>query len=334
MFSNIRRVLFLFLILILTGTSGYMLIENYKFTEALFMTVITITTVGYGTIRELSDIGIIFTIILIVTSFVLVGFAVQNLSKYITEGDFRKDLKQRKFNRMIKNTKNHVIVCGYGLNGSHAVQELINSDETVVVIDQYFKNADSVSSQNPKIIFITGDARDEHVLLQAKIREAKALIAALKIDADNLFVVLTARELNPNLKIISRAVDDSSDHKLKRAGADYVILPDSVGGIRMAKLVSEPDVIEFLENIMAKSGIDVNLTQIECNDLPYKFLGRSLSELNIRRKSGANIIGMKLQDGTYIFNPGGDYKLEKKSKLFILGTPQQIDVLKQMLLEK
>ena len=327
--TNINKLLFLFLLVIMIGTIGFMLIEKYTFLQALFMTIITISTVGYGTIRELSDKGMIFTIILIVTSFIIVGFIVQSITQYISEGELKKDLKIRKFKRAMKNLENHVIVCGYGLNGSHAVQELISQNEKVVIIDNKI-DIEDIDLPEDKYILVKGDAKKEEVLEEAKIHTAKALIAALATDADNLFVVLTARELNPKLKIVSRASEDTSDHKLKIAGADFVILPDSVGGVRMAKLITQPDVIEFLENILAKSGIDVNLIEVNCSDIAPELLGKSIYELDIRKKSGANIIGMKLKDGTYIFNPSAELKIDKGSKLFILGTPEQVDVFKKI----
>ncbi|MBN2892782.1 MAG: potassium channel protein [Bacteroidales bacterium] len=329
--TNIKILSLLFVLLVFSGTIGYMVIEGYNVINALFMTIITISTVGYGTIRELSDLGIFFTILLIMSSFLIVGLVVQNFYRYISEGEFKKSLRNSKIKRKMKNMENHVIVCGYGLNGSHATQELINAHEKVVVIDENQKIIENAESHNVNAIFILGDARDEEILEDAGIYQAKAIIIALHVDADNLFVVLTARDLNPKLKIISRAVEDSSERKLRRAGADYVILPDSVGGIKMAKLVSEPDVLEFLEQIMAKSGISVNLAEIGCNELPEINIGKSLGDLNIRKHSGANVIGMKLEDGTYIFNPGANIKIERKSKLFILGTPDQVDLFKKMI---
>ncbi len=331
--NKIRNLLLLLLIVIMAGTIGYMLIEHYSFLEALFMTIITITTVGYGTIHNLSQTGIIFTILLITSSFIIVGFIVQNLTKYISDGELKKILVYRKINRVMKKMQNHVIVCGYGLNGAHAVSELLSNDENVVVIDNS-DNIDDFSLKAEDAIFIKGNAKDEEILKQAKIENAKALIATLSTDADNLFVVLTARELNPNLKIVARANEDSSDHKLRYAGADYVILPDSVGGVRMAKLVTEPDVIEFMENILAKSGISVNLVEIECSEKNTELLDKSIYELDVRKKSGANIVGIKLADGTYVFNPSADMKITEGTKLFILGTPEQVEIFKDLTIKK
>ncbi len=326
--NNIKLLILLFLFVIFIGTAGYIFIEGYNFIEALFMTVITITTVGYGTIHALSEAGIIFTIFLITISFVIVGFIVQNLSRILADGEILRQIKNRKRQRIMNKMENHVIVCGYGLNGSHAVEELLQNNENVVVID--IRENIERSFDHEKIVFINGDAKKEEVLHFAKIEKAKALITALSNDAENLFVVLTARELNPNLRIISRANEDSTDHKLRMAGADNVILPDSVGGVRMAKLVTEPDVIEFLENILAKSGITVNLVEIDCSEIDPNLLGKSIFQLDIRKKSGANIIGMKKADGIYYFNPGAEFKIEKDDKLFVLGTPEQVDIFKKI----
>lgn len=331
--QNIIKLTFLFVLLIVVGTSGYMIIEDYSFIDALFMTVITITTVGYGTLKQLSSTGTLFTIFLIIASFLTVAMIVQNFSRYITEGELSKRLKIRKLKKKMRNLDNHVIVCGYGLNGSHATIELLNAKEKVVVIDKNVEITEDAENHGIYATFLIGDARNEEILLEAKIHKAKALITALHIDADNLYVVLTARELNPNLKIISRAVEDSAERKLRRAGADFVILPDSVGGIRMAKLVFEPGVIEFLEHIVAKSGISVNLVEIDCKDIKNSLFGRSLSELDIRRKSGANIIGIKHANGEYIFNPTSDQKIKKGVKLFVLGTPEQVEYFQEIVEE-
>lgn len=330
--SHILILTLLFFGVILFGTFGYMLIEDYNFVEALFMAIITITTVGYGTIHKLSENGIIFTIILITSSFIIIGFIVQSLTRYVADGEIKKQIQKRKRNKIMKNTENHVIVCGYGLNGSHAVEELLRNKEKVVIID-IAEEIDEFNFDEENIIFIRGDAKKEEILKEAKIDKAKALISALSNDAENLFVVLTARELNPKLKIISRANEDTSDHKLRIAGADNVILPDSVGGVRMAKLVTEPNVIEFLDNILAKSGISVQLIEIDCGELNQTLVGKSISQLNIRRKSGANIIGMKKNDGTYIFNPSADLVIEAKDKLFVIGTPKQVEIFKQITLD-
>ena len=329
--KNIRYLLLLFVLIIAGGTAGYMIIEDYSFIDSLFFTIISITTVGYGTLTELSYTGKIFTIILLISSFITIGFIVENITRYITDGEFTRIIKRRKTKKIMDKITNHIIVCGYGAVGKHAVSELLTTDQSIVVIDND-ENLDEYDLQEEKIILIRGDARKEEVLQKARIDKAKVLITTLNSDADNVFVVITAKELNPNLKIISRAVEDSTDHKLRIAGADHVILPDSVGGVRMAKLAVQPDVIEFLENILAKSGITVNLAEINCEHLKKEHIGKTINDLNIRKLSGANVIGFKTKEGEFIFNPSADTELLEGSKLFLLGTPEQIEKFKKIIL--
>lgn len=331
--NTVKKLLLIFLILIIIGTIGYVLIEGYSFIDALFMTIITISTVGYGTIKQLSDSGIVFTIFLIIASFITVGLIVHNFSRYISDGELAKNLRIRKRKRMMKNIENHTIICGFGRNGSHAATELLENNQQIVVIDDNEKIIQYGVEHFENIAFVKGDARDDEFLEMANIKKAKSIIITLPVDADNLFIVITARQLNPNIKIISRASEDKTERKLRRAGADYVILPDSVGGTRMGKLVFQPEIIEFLEHIIVKSGISVTLTEIHCSDLPKKFIGKSVYDLDIRKKSGANIIGMKFNDGTYNFNPSADIKITKNSILFILGTPEQINLMQKIYIE-
>ncbi len=318
--------------LIFVGVLGYMTIEGYSFIEALFMTIITISTVGYGVVRPLSEAGILFSTLLIIFSLILIALIIENFAATLLDEEVQRMIKNKRMKRKLQKLSNHVIVCGYGRNGKHAVEELLLHNEKVVVIE--LKHETIVENEldiNEKVYAIEGDATNEETLLNANIKQAKALITTLPNDSDNVFVVLTAREFNPGILIISRASDDRSESKLRRAGANYVILPDSVGGHRMGKLVSQPEVIEFLDYLMLKSGETVNLEQIYCNDLPSVYIDKTLAELDVRRRSGANVIGIKLPDGRYIFNPGPDVKIQKNSILFVIGTPKQIAQLKEIL---
>jgi voltage-gated potassium channel len=192
-----------------------------------------------------------------------------------------------------------------------------------VVIEQDSEIVQSMR-ETPGMLYVDGDAADEAILKQANIESARAMITTLPVDADNLFVVLTARELNPTLKIISRASQDNSDVKLRRAGATNVIMPDRIGGQRMAKLVAQPDIVEFLEIILLQSAEGVILEEILCESLASCYIGKSILELDIRNTSGANIIGMKRSDQSYLINPHPDTTLRSTDKLFALGTKTQV----------
>ena len=167
-----------------------------------------------------------------------------------------------------------------------------------------------------------------------EIRKAKALITALPNDADNMFVVLTASEMNPSLKIISRASDFRSDSKLKRAGATNIIMPDRIGGQRMAKLVTQPDVVEFIEYILLQRSRDVQLTEISCQQMAMCNYKKTIRELKLRERSGANLVGIKTGEGAYIFNPSPDIEITQADKLFVLGTPGQVTKFKNILAEE
>ena len=320
----------LMLLIIVTGVTGYIFLEGYSFTDAFFMTVITISTVGFREVHKLSNPGIYFTAFLIIFSFGIFAYAVTTLTRYVVDGVFRNYYKDNLVKRKISRLRDHVIVCGYGRNGKQAVAELRGHDVPVIIIE----NKESILEdlrKNQELLYLDGDATQDVVLHEANIENAHALITTLPVDADNLFVVLTARQINPSLTIISRASNDNSDIKLKRAGATNVIMPDRIGGQRMAKLVAQPDVVEFMEYIMLQGTESVALEEVSCENLSPSFDGKSIRELDIRNESGANIIGLKRQDNTYIINPLPEVLLTSTDKLFVLGTKKQLGRLKKTL---
>ncbi len=313
----------------ITGTVGYMLIEDMSVLNSLYMTVITIATVGFKEIHPLSDAGKIFTIFLILTSMGTFLYAVSVITTSIVEGEFRNYFMDFRANSEIKKMKNHVIVCGYGRNGKQAAQDLHAHKHPYVVIEQKREIIAEASAEGNKY-FIEGDATLDEVLVRAGIHEAKALICTLPIDADNLYIVLSAKALNQNLNIITRAASDSSEPKLRIAGANNIVMPDKVGGSHMASLVINPDVIEFMEHISIYETANANLEEIICNSIHPDLVEKSINELNIRGFSGANIIGFKSPSGEYIVNPSPDTVVSKGSKLFVLGTPEQIFKMKEI----
>jgi voltage-gated potassium channel len=310
------------------GTMGFYSIEGFSLIESFYMTMITISTVGFEEVRQLSSNGMLFTSFLIIISFGVFAYFITNATRFILDGEFRNFLKIRKMEKSLKNLKDHVIVCGFGRNGKQACLDLLMDNEKVLVIEKtegiIEDDINKDLSNNKNFIHLQGNAVHEEILLKSKIEDAKALITTLPSDADNLFIVLTAREFNKDMTIISRATEDHSDIKLKRAGATNVIMPDKVGGTRMAKLVSQPDVIEFIEAILLRSSVDVNIEEISCANMNPSVLNKSIKELRIRANSGANLIGIKNKDNNFIFNPSPDLRITTHDKLFVMGTPEQI----------
>lgn len=326
--SRIYKTLSLVLIILLLGVAGYMFLSNYTFVDALYMTVITITTVGFGEVKPFTPEEKIFTVFLILTSITVFGYAVSIFSEYLVSGRLFEQFKHRKVKKKIKSLKGHTIVCGFGRNGNQAILKLNNYNKKLVVVE---KDKEMISElENEDVLNIQGDATLDETLLRAGIKTAANLITALPSDADNLFVVLTANQLNNNCKIISRASNESSYSKLKIAGASNVIMPDKLGGDHMASLVVTPDVIEFVDRLTIEGEATANLEEIAVDDLPKKYINKTILDLDLRRETGCTVIGIRNPDRDYIINPEAETKLIKGSSLIVLGRPEQIVKLREL----
>lgn len=323
---------FLLILLIIIGTIGYIIIDDYSLLNAFYMTIITIATVGYGEVEPLSTTGKLFTSFLIITSFITFAYAVASVTKFFTDGELKQFFKNKRLNAAVEKLHDHVIICGYGRNGKQAAQILKKHHKRFVVIEDD-ERVTSIITHKFSDLVLKGDATQDEVLLKAGILNAKALITTLPSDSANLFIVLSARHLNPKLTIISRASDDGSDAKLKIAGANNVIMPDKVGGAHMASLVMKPDVMEFLDYITTQGADSINLEEISFDTIPPSLKNKTLKDLEIRNISGANIIGFKTVLGEYIVNPNAETEIIPHSKIFVLGAPDQIKKLKEMLVE-
>jgi voltage-gated potassium channel len=328
-FYNFYVSIFLLISLHIFGTIGYYLIEKTSLFKALYMTVITVATVGYGEIIPLSNYGRLFTIFLITISFGTFAYAITSISNYVISGELNNYFKTRKVQNEIQKLRNHTIICGFGRNGRQAALQLKAHKQPFVVIEKNPQHLESLKQM--EFLHIEGDATQDHVFFSANVSNARAVIITLPNDADNLFIVLTARTANPNLTIVSRASDENSDKKLIKAGANNVIMPDKIGGAHMASLVLKPDVIEFIDVVTGQGSIDINLEEITCENLPDHLKHKSIKELEIRNISGANIIGFKTIDGNYIINPDPDTIMMPEAKIFVLGTNDQIIKMKKIL---
>lgn len=313
----------LLFIVIIIGVLGFRVISGYSWVDAVYMTVITITTVGFGEVEPLDDNSKIFTVFLILSSVVIVGYAISIITEYILSRNNLEELKKKKMQKKIDRFQNHTIICGYGRNGKQAAKKLTSYKKEFVVIE---KNKEVIEKYEDEMIpMVFGNANEDEVLIQAGIERASTLISALPNDADNLFVVLSARQINKETCIISRASQETSYQKLKLAGANNVILPDRIGGDHMASLVVVPDLIEFIDNLSVGGNEDVNVEEIDVDKL-YNTSNKiqTIKDLDLRNKTGCTVIGYKGSNGEYIVNPEAEIELAPNSKVIVLGRPEQI----------
>jgi len=305
-----------------------MLIEKYTFVEAMYMTTISITTAGFQEVRPLSDAGRLFTMFLLITSWVSFAFVITRITEFVITGEINKYFKTRRIMNNISKLTGHVIICGYGRNGQQAVHNLKLHGVPVVFIEKDIELIKRELPDHNNALYLVGDSTDDDLLLSAGIQKAKALITTLPTDADNLFIVLSARSLNPGMQIISRASESNSISKLKKAGADSVIMPDRIGGAHMATLVTKPDVIEFIDYLSGEEGEAINMESVAYDQLPDAIKDKSLHDIMNWKKTGVNCIGIKSSEGKFIINPLEDTVISKDMKVIVLGTRWQIEQMK------
>lgn len=322
------------MLIIMFGTFGFMIVEDLNFLDALYMTVITVTTIGYGEVKPLSHAGKIFNITLIVTSFSTFTYALAHLTQYIASGEMAHYFKTRKLMQTIDKLSNHAIICGFGRNGRQAALTLKAHKVDFIVIEKNTNHINQWLSNDPSLVYMIADATEDETLIRAGIARAKALIVALPLDADNVFIVLSARSLNPHVRIISRASMHGSALKLKKAGADNIIMPDKIGGTHMATLVSKPDVVEFIDHLSSEENESIFMESIDYTALPSFLRDKNLRTIMGWKKTGVNCIGLKTSDGKFIINPSFDTVVTEGMKIIVLGTREQIEATKQKVEEQ
>lgn len=331
-FKHLTYIFVLLLIFFIISVAGYMIIEGYNCIEAFYMTVISITTAGYMEVHPLSDAGRLFTSFVLLTNIGLFFYGATQVAAHIIEGEFRTFFKHHNVEKQINKLENHVIVCGYGRTGKQVCLELQADGIPYLVIENRGNVIEHIKKDN--VLFINENATEEESLIKAGIKIARAIVTTLPNDPDNVYVVLTAREINPNIFIISRASSEVSESKLKRAGANNVIMPEKIGGAHMAALVSKPDILEFVAKLTGQ-GSDINLTfeEISLNNISEDYKHKSIKDLDFRNKTGANVVGLRLPDGDYIINPSPDSVINPDTKLVLLGSNEQIKQMRKLISE-
>jgi voltage-gated potassium channel len=319
--DKIRVALFGLLIIIIVGTFGYHLIEGWNFLESLYTTIQTISTVGYGDYTPQTGEGKLFTIILIIFGVGTMLYTVGMLAETMVEGRLRALTGKGKQGKMIEKIKNHYIICGCGRIGQLICRELKADKMDFVVIDSDPEVIQKIEEEG--FVYYRGDATQDKSLLGAGIKRAKGIVCVLPTDAENLYVILTAKELNPNIYVLSRSEEEESEHRLLRAGADRVMSPYILGGMRMAMAILRPAMLDFIEITTSRQSLELRMEEMSvCDGSPI--IGKSLEESEIRHNFGLIIVAVKKDSGKMIFNPLASYVIEKGDKLIAMGEDDNV----------
>lgn len=323
--KKLFQVLSLVLLITAFGTIGYMVVEGWNFMDSLYMTVITISTTGYREVHELSSKGMIFTIVLTVVGVGTALIAFTTGARFILEGELRQIFGRKKLERKIKELKDHYIICGYGRMGRIIARELQEEGVQFVVVEK-----DPAALEEKKdVLVVMGDATRDHTLKEAGIDKACGLISVLPNDAENLFVVLSARGLNPNILIVARAMEEGSEQKLLRAGASKVVSPYLIGGLRMAHTVLKPTVVDFIEFTTKSGNIGLQMQEVTVQDGSI-LIGRSLEACTVGDDWGVIIVAIKQTTGETRFNPTHQSVIKAGDILIVLGEISKLKRFEEM----
>ncbi len=320
---SLKFAIALFLLELVLGVGGYIWIEGYRFIEAFYMTIITISTVGYGEVKSLSPAGQLFTTILIILNIGIFGYAASAFTYFIIQGNIFKKLKRRDMDKRINLLHHHVVLAGYGRFGDEIANQLREMEVPFVIIEKEDEVIEQIKNQKD-LLYIHGDATEDQVLLDAGIKRADAIITAVHDDTSNLYTVLSARQLQPGISIISRAQTAKAGDKLKLAGASHVVLPKKIGGFYMAALVHKPDAIEFFSFLTNKPNADISFEEYHYEQLPESFRDKSLNQIEFRKKTGVNVIAYRDQEGKFVVNPPADLVIAPNTSIIVIGTREQI----------
>jgi voltage-gated potassium channel len=326
--TNLIIVVLLAVFLVGLGTAGYMIIEGWTILDSLYMTVITLSTIGYGEVNPVSQVGRIFTLILIVMGVGFFLYVIGNVVQFLVEGRIRLVLGRHKLDKQIGHLNRHYIVCGYGRMGRAFCRYLIQKDLKFVVLE---KNADRIPIMNADhILYLTGEAAFEDNLLKAGIKRASNLIAALGTDADNVLLVLLAKGLNPDLYVVARASQNASKKPLDTAGADVVVSPFDIGARRMAHAILRPNVIRFLEFAFTDESTDIHIEEFPVGE-SSKLVNVSLKDSGIRQSHNLIILSIIKKDGEMVFNPSASTTIGAGEKVIAVGSIKDLKKLEATL---
>jgi len=326
MLRRLQLALILLALIFIVGTAGYLLIERWSFFDALYMTVITIATVGYGEVNPLTPYGRTFTIFLIIFGMGILLFCISTFTAFLVEGELSEILRRRKMEKHISKLRGHYIVAGIGRIGRHVIDELLKTERPFVAIDSREDVCRGLSDEG--IAYIKGDATSTAVLKAANAEHAKGIFCSLQTDADNLLLIITAKGINPNMKVIAKADEDESEEKMIKAGADGVVLHTFIGGMRMLSEMVRPETVTFLDKMLKSHEEIFRFEEIIINsDSPWN--GKTLKSLRLSDIDGVTIVAVKKGD-RYIFNPSDDQELKSGDALIFIGETRNVREIKKL----
>lgn len=328
---DLRTALWMTIGMAVIGTAGFILIEGMGFIDAFYMTIITISTIGFGEVEPLSQAGRLFISVFIIINVAVVAYALAAFSYYVIEGKLFEQLEANRMQSKVDKLENHTILCGFGRYGKEIARHLLLHNQKFVVIDEKDSKLDNDEFADADLTYVIGDATEDDVLKRAGVSRAGSLITALADDSDNMFIVLSAKDLNPGLRVVSRAHQARSRQKMIKAGANHVIMPEQIGGFYMATLISKPGAVEFFSYVTNELASDIGFEEILYEQLPASLRDKTIQEINFRGSSGVNIIGHRFTGGKYIVNPAPNAALSKGESFIAVGSQPQVLALRKML---
>ncbi len=324
--SRLHIALTLLLATIFLGTSGYIFFEGMPPFEAFYMTLITISTVGFSEVKPLSDAGRWVTIFIIIQGISLLSYTLGQIASIVIEGELRKILGRKKLEKKIATLKDHYIICGYGRTGTVVVKELQAAGIPLVVIEHDDNLIEDLSRQG--ILYLHKNATSDEVLLEAGLERAAGLVTTVNSDADSVFISLSARGIRPDIFILARASDKTNESKLLRAGANRVVCPHQLGGELMAEIIHKPTVVDFLNYALGNNDMDLQLEEAPVAE-GSPIHGKTLVESGLRKNYGVIIIAIKRQNGEMVFNPGADEMFYARDVIVVLGKATKLKEMRE-----
>lgn len=328
--KKLRIVIVLLVSIIILGTLGFIFIEGYSLIDAIYMTAITVSTVGFREVKELSVTGKVFVSLLILFGVSTVAYGYSIITTIVVEGELKQVWIFKRRMKMLQKLKNHYIICGFGRMGNYICKKLSQEDIPFVVIEKDPNMATRLETEG--YLHLIDDSSREETLKAAGIDRAKGLVSVVSSDADNVFIVLTARQLNPNIYIISRAAEENSEIKMYKAGANKVVSPYRIGGERMALAIMKPSVLDFIEIATSSTKGEESLLKMEEILILEKspLCGKTILESKIRETTGVIIVAVKKPDESMKFNPKPNFKIEAGDVFIALGSSSHLSLLEDL----